>query len=368
MFLETGIYITRSINDKEDLGFLYLKDYPFVHDDCLRMRVNTFLGHIHDHQGGCKIKSGSASGEYVFYDSPPEADYTVLVLGGSTTDGFFYQFSDGETWPYHLSKLCDSCRIINGGVGAYSSSQELLKLMISGLLLQEKIDLVVSLNGINDIKNYNYLSEDLRERYPYYTETTLRLMDSETYFPMNRRFADRVLPNIMNLLHHLNYRVTGSWPSNRPKTMLSRLNNTNLETALGAGRDVTQVSNVQQWKKNVSAMAALAGMENIPYLVFLQPTIGLEGAQSMSPPKHSEDLEIFDRVMGSKKYVENLRASYAGFKQECSRLKFCFDISDVAPPTGSLYSDGRHHNSKGNFLIAEVIHKIAIQGRVAAER
>ena len=117
------------------------------------MRVNTVLGHIHDHQGGCEIKSGSASGEYVFYDSPPEPDYTVLVLGGSTTDGFFYQFSNGETWPYHLSKICDSCRVINGGVGAYSSSQELLKLMISGLVLQEKIDLVVSLNGINEIKN-----------------------------------------------------------------------------------------------------------------------------------------------------------------------------------------------------------------------
>ena len=38
-------------------------------------------------------------------------------------------------------------------------------------------------------------------------------------------------------------------------------------------------------------------------------------------------------------------------------LEFCIDISDIAPPSGDVYFDARHHNAKGNKIIANEIHE-----------
>jgi hypothetical protein len=42
----------------------------------------------------------------------------------------------------------------------------------------------------------------------------------------------------------------------------------------------------------------------------------------------------------------------------CYKYAFCFDISDIAPALGNNYYDSVHHNSNGNFIIANQIYDI----------
>src|SRR5262249_27994290 len=76
----------------------------------------------------------------------------ILTLGGSTTAGV--QFPN--SWPEQLARMLKERNIpgtvINGAIGGYTSSQELLKLIRDGLEFQPNI--VITLNGVNDALNY----------------------------------------------------------------------------------------------------------------------------------------------------------------------------------------------------------------------
>ena len=52
-----------------------------------------------------------------------------------------------------------------------------------------------------------------------------------------------------------------------------------------------------------------------------------------------------------KKEIDNLSFENKDIK------KFCYDISEIAPPIGNFYSDIRHHNENGNKIIAENIFR-----------
>ena len=47
------------------------------------------------------------------------------------------------------------CVVINGGTGGYGSSKETLKLLTQVSNLDLEISHIISLSGINDIKNYS---------------------------------------------------------------------------------------------------------------------------------------------------------------------------------------------------------------------
>ena len=56
-----------------------------------------------------------------------------------------------------------------------------------------------------------------------------------------------------------------------------------------------------------------------------------------------------------KDYLESIRILYDELKIRCDQLPFCYDISDTVPPSGDVYSNPRHHNAKGNEMLAKVI-------------
>ena len=99
-------------------------------------------------------------------------------------------------------------------------------------------------------------------------------------------------------------------------------------------------------------------MQNI--LFFLQPTIGLEGVQSEFINILGKDGEIVQNTIDDINYIENLRDTYKKLKKHCENFLFCIDISDIAPPSShNVYSNARHHNQKGNEIIAsEIFEKI----------
>jgi len=101
-------------------------------------------------------------------------------------------------------------------------------------------------------------------------------------------------------------------------------------------------------------MHAIAASQNVKYLVFLQPTMGLSGIQS-EVPSGTSDATIFQSI--PREYQHDINELYVQLRAICSRLDFCIDISNVAYPTGSLYTDYRHHNKNGNKIIAETIWK-----------
>ena len=68
-----------------------------------------------------------------------------------------YQIMNGNTYPLLLDKLLKSnykYDVINGGVGGYSSTQELLKLLIEVGELNMNTEIIISFNSINELWGY----------------------------------------------------------------------------------------------------------------------------------------------------------------------------------------------------------------------
>ena len=100
-------------------------------------------------------------------------------------------------------------------------------------------------------------------------------------------------------------------------------------------------------------------LEGARYFVFLQPTMGLMGEQSRTVQGTPDNL-LFQKL--EEDYLVALNEFYKKARDKCLTLDFCFDISHIGPPTGDVYHDPRHHNEKGNALIAaEIMHHIIDQ-------
>jgi hypothetical protein len=102
---------------------------------CDQMMTHPILSHSPNAGELCLIRGGAILDKnFVIYENDTEAEEVILTLGGSTTSGFYQRFADGYTWPYLLSlDLADrNIKVINGAVGGYSSTMELLKLIIEG--------------------------------------------------------------------------------------------------------------------------------------------------------------------------------------------------------------------------------------------
>jgi len=212
LVIELISYSVLKFYKKNPTSFLIktnLEAKKHLDDPCQKMMTHPFLNHIHDHNNMCNIKGGKASGEFVFYfdDSVDTSTSKFLVtLGGSTTDGFYNHISSGETWPFHLSNITKkndkNLKIINGGTGGYSSTQELLKLVLKVGNLDLNIKYVISLNGINDIEGYR-TNALILDHFPYFTTDILEMFNQDRWKIYNKVNID-ILPNSMLLVYFIN--------------------------------------------------------------------------------------------------------------------------------------------------------------------
>lgn len=91
-------------------------------------------------------------------DSYSETPYTIVTLGGSTTDPYLVNIiSWSEYLFYYLCEMNINVRVICGGVGAFTVTQELNKLIRDVIDLAP--DLVISYSGVNDLLRNTYLVE-----------------------------------------------------------------------------------------------------------------------------------------------------------------------------------------------------------------
>ena len=343
LLMETTIFFYRKINEKIDLGYIKTGDlFKKIDDDCERMKSHPILGHIHDHKENCKIPDAIIEDNLVVYNYKNPDAKVIITLGGSTSDGFYKNFSAGKTYPYYLNKLCQkegNCRVINAGTGGYGSSKELLKLLTEIAPLKLDISHIISLNGINDIRNYsnpNFL-ESIKK--PYLDSNQIYMLKNQKWIIKNKK-PFYLFPNIFSLFFDIELNLP------QKKNVDYSAPNQNLRF-----NDHTDV-----WQFNIKIMNEISNVLNAKYIVFLQPTIGLEGEQSKFSNILGKDGEIVKNTLEDINYIENLRETYQKLKKHCENNSFCIDISDIAPPSSyNVYSNARHHNQKGNEIIASEI-------------
>jgi lysophospholipase L1-like esterase len=351
VILEVGAGVSRIILGKDfrlpSAIFHIDFDIGSPHHPCIEMKTDTLLDHVPNHQGKCKPLNAIVEGEYVLYPPLSNDLPIILTLGGSTTSGFYQHTSAGETYPKALAKLVkDKFQVINGGVGAYSSLQEFYKLVRDSSRFN-KLKIVISYNGSNELPNYHGPNTSRSQDYPFLTETQFLMNEKQIWIDqrINNMF-NGLLPNTYSLLIYFSNKRSSESPVGDFVLEQDVTNSKSKSNFLQA------VNAAERWETNVRRMQKLMELENAQYFVFLQPTLGLEGVQS-SPPENTNDYKIFKKL--NKQYIKDIRKLYTELKPRCEIITFCFDISDQVPPTGNMYNDPRHHNAKGNKILAKVI-------------
>ena len=315
-------------------------------DPCDQMMTHPILSHSPNAGELCLIRGGAILDKnFVIYENDDDDNEVILTLGGSTTSGFYQSFSNGYTWPYLVSlDLADrNIKVINGAVGGYSSTMELLKLIIEGRRIKN-LKLVVSFNGINDHPSYPRLRSDeakSKSLFPFINYVQETMMAEQKWVVQDSFY--RILPNLSNFISLLNRKMQS------PATYFDEKQNYPLQN------EFNELSASERWRMNVISMNAISKALGADYAVFVQPSMGLEGVQSATK-EGTYDHEIYiNEIANEPGYVAMLNKYYNEIRTICEELEYCFDISSVGPPDGSSYFNSRHHNAKGNKLISNAI-------------
>ena len=90
-------------------------------------------------------------------------------------------------------------KVYNGGVGGYSSSQELLKLIIDVQRINEEIKYIISFNGNNDMPGYTGTRE-YENFLPYWTEISLSMFSDGEWVKQSSSNISNIFLVLLHLL------------------------------------------------------------------------------------------------------------------------------------------------------------------------
>ncbi len=354
-FIESSIYISKKIKGDKSSSWLVLKNDDLIkemHDPCKRMIQHPLLSRIHDHNGKCVIPDGFVDGDYVFYHPYKKNTPAIVTFGGSTTDGMRIDISNGQTWPKLLNDKLKKfdITVINGGVASHGSSQTNLKLNFLKNSIPNNIKMVISLEGINEIKAhysedtpYSGLSLEDNSNVPYMTDTLLSSYLYQTWHIINEAKVV-YFPNILEKINKYVKRIKNRKIENYKKNIYSS--------------NKIIFSPAELWEINAYKNYYISKSLNAEFILILQPSMG--ASQNQIPKKEiegSNDWNIYHNA--NPNYFKNLQSFYGKLKIKCSKMTFCYDLSDsVTPITGDLFKDYRHHNENGNQVLTEDIYKI----------
>jgi hypothetical protein len=250
----------------------------------------------------------------------------VAVLGGSTTDPL-----TKDNW---VSLLHEGFRkegipvqLLNGGVGGYSSSQELFKLIRDVMPLD--VDLVVSLNGVNDL-NFVHAVRGHPLLNPYEKRVMSSVIEASRPDPL-------ILPNLATLIK--------SFGEDKEQ----RIAGMNLGP-------VVDSTDVEQWELNGRMMHAIAAQGGVEYLCFLQPIMGF-GEYTMA----AQDQAMLDKAqkayrdVSRQDYLAGVRAFYDPAKERAAKLPHCEDLTDLFRDVPAAYVDARHQSGAGRGALADAV-------------
>ena len=259
----------------------------------------------------------------VFGDEEDEGALRIVALGGSTTD----PYNQGH-WSGALSKLLASegipARVHNGGVGSYSTNQEVIKLIRDALALNPHV--VVSVDAVTE----KSLAKSISPSTPMVNEPQREIME----YVAGSASQSVFMPNLARLL--------------------------------GSGEEILQephwghpaeMKAEEVWEKNVRIMNAVCREFGIRYLAVLQPIMGF-GSYERSAREEEMWEERSQRLHpDGTPYHKALIRYYEAAQVRCERLAYCADLTGIYAGKSDLYGDPRHPNPEGYRLLGEAIHQ-----------
>lgn len=360
LIVEIIFFSARVFLKRNSVGFLIslnAEQNKYLNDDCLRMQTHILLSHSHDTKRNCQITGAQKYNDnFIWYKSDENINkkIRILTLGGSTTDGYFYHISNFRTWPYLLSQICKknnlNCEIINGGIGGYNTSQELLKYLIYSKNLGS-IDYIISLNGINELNTSRDLSKNLKNKYPFQTKIQYLMTTDERWLKQNK-LKIIFFPNVLSFFkfkrnYDFNYGLNKLFNKEEIENFVDNRKKENLDF------------NITVWKENLKNFNSIAKGNNSKFLSILQPTMGLDYVK-IDWKNKGRDFKIYQKFLNNPLRQE-VNYFYKKAEKICSELNYCFNLSRIARPGGDdLFYNARHHNEKGNYIIAKEIFSIIL--------
>ncbi len=324
---------------------LFYYDAPEIAQTCDHNALDPVLGY---NLNACN-EFGLKNYKGLFYHgSPPmSSDLLIVTVGGSTTEEISYQTIPAigaGTWPKHLYDLCSvdrDCTVVNLAVSGYTSSQELFRLIRDGLPL--KPDIVVALNGINEVHFYH---EDSALKYPMvsrYQQYTYRLMVGAHGVAQGFGAENAVLPNLRYLARVISFKLN---PVDESKFSPS---DHRLSFGL-ANSGGNFISPPHVWLNGASYMNALVNLSGGKFIDILQPTMGV----GRWVPVGDHDRRIVTEIPQDNN--ENMNDFYREARPLCVEAPYCYDATDIYEGIQEeLYYDPRHTNTYGNSILAEFI-------------
>ncbi len=244
----------------------------------------------------------------------------ILILGGSTSDPLMF----GHSWPESLAAAMQERglvgTVVTGGVGGYSTSQGLLKLLRDGLQLEP--DIVITYDGVNDAGSWAV--EGYPMVHPYQRSTLEALVNA------SRGAPSKIFPNLTFATARLR---------NMTRSELSGVSY-GLPSTLQPG---------ENWARNLSLMAALCAPRRIDFMAILQPVVGV-GSYA---PKGEVQNRYRSRPEG---YGRALRDAYSVPMSQLTQLTYLFSMVEALSGIDNVFEpDGRHLTELGDSVVASVV-------------
>ncbi len=290
-------------NKLEKLGLKFYKDYGMAGGYTQVSGRKTVL----DINLGYSYKGKSKYPGITVYGDEKNAIYKIAVTGGSTTDGSLYPF---KAWPEILYDLINdrTIAIYNGGVGGYTSGEELLKLMRDMLLFNP--NMVIAYSGINDTSH--------NEKYPFKFD----------YLDEIFNFAFRNL-DISTKEYDLRVR-----------------NAEEINYGVESGKN-----RFENWLNNMKSMYALCIGRGITFHAFMQPMFmskkNYDNREKNMMLSYREGR--YDKGYDFKEFREIMKS------EGVNTYTYLHDLSHIFDDISDVYMDAAHVWEKGNKIIAEEI-------------
>jgi len=271
----------------------------------------------------------------IYGDTAHPHPLKIAVLGGSTTESTLF-FVKGwvQFFAAYLRDNNIPAVIYAGGTSAYTSSQELLKLIRDVIPLAP--DVVISYGGANDLYMYPNEQETERHKRPFITRFQVQ-------------FINQILEKLSNIEYSLPTQNDPDWNKGGTGTVFYGLRNDKPASRF--------------WIDNVRMSRAICREFGILYLSFFQPFRfnGFYETSDIQEIIHSRrDPSSTAAEDGYARYGQTVKKELDLIREEIPHHDFITDLSAIFTGRQNIYYDSTHVYEAGNEIIAQAIYDASI--------
>ncbi len=310
-------------------------------NDAIKFEYMPFTGWKHNEFKG-KLITTNANGERNFNNNIIDNNKPVIRLfGGSAMWGV--GASDDETIPAYVGDSLKLFNIFNHGTQAYNSRQSLDKL-ISLYELEEKSDIVIFYDGVNEVSMC-----DKKTLIPGHYDTNSFALK---YLEQND-MTKKIWEDLINGLNGTFFRNTISLTQKINKKLFHKKEIVNYFGDFVCDCDTIRTKRIakmliKNWEITHDLVSANGGV----FFAFLQPVSAWQNPNI--------DYLNLKTDPEKKKLHENLKVLYSEVSKEIKarNLSWIVDVSDCLDSSNKYFIDYCHLNGEGNKIISKRILQI----------